>query len=711
QDGSDGTYAGIISGTGSVEKIEGTGTVTLTGANTYSGGTLVQVGTLAGDTTSLQGIIDVEGGVLRFDQGFDATFIGSLDGLPAGTVEKRGVGILTLDTFVTDADFLLDVVEGAVVLDAIELFGDVTVRSGALLSGQGTLRGDTQVFGSLYPDPVLLGGSSLSVPAGGSLSLEDGSTLFFDILGDGQGGVLTSRIAAAGGLSIVNGAGGSTIDVSLDFNAGVIGEFWVVADNATSDRGDAAPFDTIVGTSVLTFDVLIDAISRELRVTVTGVDFQGGAESDNQIAVSIALEELFTDPLVDVDELKAGLNTISSEEYPAALDTMGGDMLGAFTTARITNSERFSRAVARRFTASVFELRDLENPDRLALNALAEGTPFSRFGMAASGIGAVQSSGFLGRSDFGWSPGRTRSGLGVWVDAFGVFSDLDGGSESRDIDSRVYGTTLGFDYRLPRDMPLPGGRTFSRSENLRFGVSAGYTRISFESAPTPATGSSNGYHGALYGSFTMDRFYVGALGRFGASMMETDRRLTIGTFDYTAHGEFDGKEASGYVETGALFGDPEVIALTPTFGFGYTWLDQDGFTETGGDALNLAVAGTSASSMATQLGLRISRVLRFDPSIFDGGPTDQFGIEPEARFAWNHEFGDVDRLVDGSFVGAGSGGLFQVRGAESKRDSFIVGAGYTMRIQDIALISAHYDARLDSRRTDHGVRAALYFAW
>ena len=50
----DGTYAGVLSGTGNLTK-SGTGTMTLSGANTYSGGTTVSAGTLQGDTTSSAG--------------------------------------------------------------------------------------------------------------------------------------------------------------------------------------------------------------------------------------------------------------------------------------------------------------------------------------------------------------------------------------------------------------------------------------------------------------------------------------------------------------------------------------------------------------------------------------------------------------------------------------------------------------------------------
>ena len=61
-----GTYAGAMSGTGSLTK-SGAGTLTLTGMNNYVGGTTVTAGTLQGDATSLQGNI-VNNAAVVFDQ-------------------------------------------------------------------------------------------------------------------------------------------------------------------------------------------------------------------------------------------------------------------------------------------------------------------------------------------------------------------------------------------------------------------------------------------------------------------------------------------------------------------------------------------------------------------------------------------------------------------------------------------------------------------
>lgn len=88
----DGTHAGILSGSGQLIK-KGTGTLTLAGANTYSGGTLISAGTLAGNTTSLHGNIQNDS-LLRFEQTTDGSYAGNLSG--TGSLSKLGAGTLTL---------------------------------------------------------------------------------------------------------------------------------------------------------------------------------------------------------------------------------------------------------------------------------------------------------------------------------------------------------------------------------------------------------------------------------------------------------------------------------------------------------------------------------------------------------------------------------------------------------------------------------------
>jgi autotransporter-associated beta strand protein len=84
------TVSNVISGSGSVVKLGG-GELTLSGANTYSGGTTVSAGILIGTTASLQGDIVVAAATaLIFDDPSGGTYAGIISG--TGTVEKTGAG-------------------------------------------------------------------------------------------------------------------------------------------------------------------------------------------------------------------------------------------------------------------------------------------------------------------------------------------------------------------------------------------------------------------------------------------------------------------------------------------------------------------------------------------------------------------------------------------------------------------------------------------
>ena len=89
---SDGTYAGAVSGSGGLIK-SGMGTLTLYGANSYTGGTTIEAGRLVGSTTSLNGDI-ANSGTVEFAQANDGTYAGAVSG--NGGLVKSGAGTLTL---------------------------------------------------------------------------------------------------------------------------------------------------------------------------------------------------------------------------------------------------------------------------------------------------------------------------------------------------------------------------------------------------------------------------------------------------------------------------------------------------------------------------------------------------------------------------------------------------------------------------------------
>ncbi len=135
----DGTYAGKINFWGHVTK-QGAATLTLTGINSYTGGTTVSQGTLRGNTGSLQGNI-LNNAAVVFDQAFDAAFAGAMTG--TGTLTKLGGGALTLADMTNFAG-TTTVAAGRLMVNG-PMGGAVSVHNGGIL----VLDGATAPAGTL----------------------------------------------------------------------------------------------------------------------------------------------------------------------------------------------------------------------------------------------------------------------------------------------------------------------------------------------------------------------------------------------------------------------------------------------------------------------------------------------------------------------------------------------------------------------------------
>jgi len=140
---SNGNYTGVISGTGQLSKI-GTGVLILTGANTYTGLTTVTAGTLRGNTTSLSGNI-ANSGVVEFNQTSNGTYAGVISG--TGQLSKIGTGTVSLSgassyTGSTGIDAGALFIEG----NQSSATGAVSVALGATLGGKGTVGGPTTIL-------------------------------------------------------------------------------------------------------------------------------------------------------------------------------------------------------------------------------------------------------------------------------------------------------------------------------------------------------------------------------------------------------------------------------------------------------------------------------------------------------------------------------------------------------------------------------------
>jgi autotransporter-associated beta strand protein len=192
----DGTYASVVSGSGSLEK-NGSGVVTLSGTNTYSGGTIVKNGTLAGTTSSLQGAISNNGSV-RFDQSIDGTYSGAMDG--SGSLEKNGNGTLTLS-------------------GTNSYNGGTSLNNGTLAGTSDSLQGAISNNGKVRFDQSSNGTYSGAMDGSGSLEKNGNGTLTLSGANSYSGGTTVNNGTLAGTTDSLQGAISNNGTVRFDQSA------------------------------------------------------------------------------------------------------------------------------------------------------------------------------------------------------------------------------------------------------------------------------------------------------------------------------------------------------------------------------------------------------------------------------------------------------------------------------------------------------------
>lgn len=149
------TLASPISGSGSLTQL-GTGTTVLTGNNTYTGGTTISAGTLqigdGGTTGSIVGNI-TNNGTLAFNRAGTLTYASVISG--TGALVQMGPG--TLDLYGPQTYTGPTIAQGGVLEVNGSIQSPTTVMAGGTLAGFGTITGNVQNFGTVWPGNAVAG--------------------------------------------------------------------------------------------------------------------------------------------------------------------------------------------------------------------------------------------------------------------------------------------------------------------------------------------------------------------------------------------------------------------------------------------------------------------------------------------------------------------------------------------------------------------------
>jgi outer membrane autotransporter protein len=656
------TFDGAISGTGAFQQI-GSGTTVLTAANSYSGTTTINAGTLqlgnGGTSGSIAGNV-VNNGTFAINRSDTFTFGNVISG--AGAFQQNGPGttILTATNTYTGAT---TVNAGALVVNGSIANSAVTVNSGALLAGSGRVGAITVNSGGMFaPGPI---GTPGSMTAAGNLVFQS-SALYLVQLNAANGS--TSNVTT-GGSAALGGA------VAASFASGSYATRTFTILSAAGGLGGTTFGSLTTGNLPAGFTADLSYTNSDVILTLTATLGAFGGLSQNQKNVAGALNSFFNDGgalppnFVTVFGLTGG-------NLGNALSQLSGEAATGAQQAGFQLTNQFLSLMLDPFVDGRGGIAGTSGP-ALAFAPEREALP-DDIALAYSAVlkasKAPQAASFAQRWD-------------AWGGAFGG-SNRTGGDPaiigSHDPSARTAGFAGGLDYRLTPDTVVG------------FALAGGGTNWSL--AQGLGGGKSDAFQAGVYGATRSGAAYLAASLAFTNHWMSTDR-FAFADDHLTA--SFNAQSLGARLESGYRFATA-FGGLAPYGAIQAQSFRTPSFSETDvtGGGFALGYADRTATDIRSELGTRFDRLLALNSNAV---------LALRARLAWAHDWVSdpslgvaFQTLPDASFI---------VNGATPAKSSALVSGGTELRLANGISLLGKFDGEFAGHSSTYAGTGTVRYAW
>jgi autotransporter-associated beta strand protein len=688
------SLVGVIAdgnGPGALTKI-GSGTLALSAANTYSGGTTVIGGLINFNSASNfgSGTITLNGGGLQWASGTSTDISSRLAAFGAGgaTFDTNGNSV-TLASALLGTGGLTKIGPGTLTLsgastytgptmvDAGALFVNgsiansaVTVNSGAKLAGIGTVGPTTINSGGIFAP----GTSPGTMAVQGNLAFQSGAFYVVQV-----NPTMASTTNVGGSASLA----GNVDAIFAPGTYGLVRSYTIL----TATGGRTGTFDALITSGL-------------------PADFQASLSYPGNTAVLNLTAELVPEltPGTPVSPPPLLAFTVNQFNVGHAIDNFfnnGGALPPAFlslfglTGGNLTTAlDQLSGEPATGAQKVAFQLTDQ------FLNVMLD--PFVD---GRSGVGGAD------HPALGFAPEREtmppaislayasvlkepRAPLApiyeprwtAWGGTYGGSNHTSGDiaiTGSHDLSASTVGFAGGLDYHYTSDTVLGfafagGGTNWSLSQGL-------------------GGGRSDAFQAGVYGATKSGPAYLAAAFAFANHWMSTDR---LAVFDHLS-ADFDAQSYGGRLEGGYRFGMP-YGGITPYAAIQAQDFHTPSYSETGvvPTGFALAFGSRDATDTRSELGARFDRVL----AVYSNAV-----LALRARVAWAHDWVSDPTLTP--LFQALPGASFVVNGAVLPHNSALASAGGELRFANGVTLLAKFDGEFASHSSTYAGTGTLRYRW
>jgi len=182
---------------------------------------------------------------------------------------------------------------------------------------------------------------------------------------------------------------------------------------------------------------------------------------------------------------------------------------------------------------------------------------------------------------------------------------------------------------------------------------------------------------AFFAGALLDRFRIDAVSAYSYNRYHSDRGIAFGNVSRTSRSDHNGNQFSGMLDMGYRLKPAERTILEPLAGFYLSYINEDGFSETGGGAANLTVDPRANWAFRSHLGSKLKQDFR----------CRDMNMDIELTALWLHDFNR------GSEVTARLSSLREsapIRGIDSDRDAAELRARISLYKDSGFLVSVEY---------------------